>query len=113
MRKSKTLSIKYGSIFEERSKNPNQSIADFCKQQGIKLWSFYYWKKKLSKPNVRSFARRNFIPLQVPSPSPRDSDTTKHCYEIRFPNGSQMSISCKLEISDLASVICSVAGILK
>jgi hypothetical protein len=113
MRKSKSLSIKYESIFNERSKNPNQSIADFCKQQGIKLWSFYYWKKKLNKPNGRSSARRNFIPLQVPFASTRGSDTTKHCYEIRFSNGSQISIVGKMEISELASVICSVAGILK
>ena len=112
MKTANSQAQKYAAIILKRSKHGDTPIDLFCKQHGIKRQSFYYWKNKLQK-NTTSFgsSQRNFIPVHVTEPLPRATTITNLCYEIRFPNGSQIQLPSNMAIDDLTRVLHSVASI--
>ena len=111
MKKSEILRAKYEAIVRERVRHSDQPLEEFCRQHGIKPWTFYYWKKVLRKSPKSSYAQGNFIPLRVASPLPPVQDAPVLSYEIRFSNGGSVHISGRLDLTDLTGIIRSVAGV--
>jgi hypothetical protein len=65
----------------QRQRNANLSVTDFCRQLGVSITTFYYWKKRVDEalreasgpvPDVR-FSRHatpaaTFIPISITEP---------------------------------------------
>jgi len=100
---------KYASILKDREKHPDEAIAIFCKKHGISLWSYYYWKKRLGKFQICSSLQKKFIPVTLEQPAQNCID--KPLYTFRFPNGTALLISEKMDPSDLSRLALTVAGI--
>lgn len=112
MKTANSQAQKYAAIIRKRSKHGDTPIDLFCKQHGIKRQSFYYWKNKLQKTIFHpDSSQRNFIPIRVAEPLPCATTINKPCYEIRFPNGSQIQLPSNMAIDDLTHVLHSVASI--
>ncbi|MGB7568587.1 MAG: hypothetical protein WBM07_12060 [Chitinivibrionales bacterium] len=99
------LRAKYWAIFREREKDTTQPISVFCKKRGISPAAFYRWKNILGLPTRRDFPRERFIPLTVGPLSPPTTDSARHCYDFRFPNGATLQISGSLDTADLSELI--------
>ncbi len=50
------------------SKDTDQSVSDFCKEQGIKDASFYYWQKKYREMNPEE-ETSEFAAVEVTGPT--------------------------------------------
>jgi hypothetical protein len=108
MKKPKdTLRAKYSAIFREREKDTTQPVFAFCRKRGISPAAFYRWKNILGLPTRRDSPRKRFIPVTLAPPS-SPSDSARHCYDFRFPNGATLQISGSLDIADLSEIIRSV-----
>jgi hypothetical protein len=51
----------------QRQSKTNLTIADFCRQLGVSIPTFYYWKRRVHKGPDTPFGR---IPMDHPSPHP-------------------------------------------
>jgi hypothetical protein len=106
-RSGQALRAKYSAILREREKDTTQPVSAFCKRRGISPASFYRWKNILDLLVRRNSPRERFIPVTVGPPSP-PTDSAKHCYDFRFPNGATLQISGVLDIADVSLLIGSV-----
>jgi len=86
------------------------TIKEFCSNHAIANATFYYWKKKLSKPQVRN----EFIPLMV-KPSEMEPTKGSACsempsgkvvlLELVFPNGTILRVHHDLDLAHLRALI--------
>jgi hypothetical protein len=86
------------------------TIKEFCSNHAIANATFHYWKKKLSKPQVRN----EFIPLMV-KPSemePAKGSTYSEMntcnpakLELVFPNGTILRVQHDLDLVHLRALI--------
>ena len=65
----------------QRQRNTNLNVADFCRQLGVSVTTFYYWRKRVEEappgaradvpgvgPSRHSTATANFLPLSIIEP---------------------------------------------
>lgn len=76
----------------ERFQKADQTVTQFCAEEGISVPSFYQWRRKLD-PNTeaRSQTPAKFLPIQLPPPPPSDPETV---LLVELPGG----VSVKLEV---------------
>lgn len=76
----------------ERFKQADQTVAQFCANEGVSVPSFYKWRHKLN-PSTESpqHAAAKFLPIQLP-PSP--AAEPEAVLSVELPGG----LSVKLEI---------------
>lgn len=52
----------------ERFKLADQTVAQFCADEGISVPSFYQWRRKLNPtPQARQKTAAKFLPIQLPT----------------------------------------------
>jgi hypothetical protein len=99
-----------------RRQSANQSVADFCRQLGISVTTFYYWKKRIHE--IASHG-----PEQVPAESPSRPVSTAASFVpvslVDFGAGTQLEIelanACVVRLkgaidSSLLQIAISAAG---
>ena len=67
------------------SKDSDQSVADFCKEQGIKEASFYYWQKKYREVNFEEQPAA-FAAVELTGPSGNPVAT------VQLPGGALITL---------------------
>jgi hypothetical protein len=74
----------YKRLIELRQRQANIPIADFCRKNAISIWTYYYWRKKLTCLHAEEFrpAEHAFVPVRVES-----RPVSAHLFEVLFPNG--------------------------
>ncbi len=66
----------------QRQQNTNLSVTDFCRQLGVSVTTFYYWKKRVDqaprdarmqvpgvRPSRHATTTANFVPLSILEPA--------------------------------------------
>jgi transposase-like protein len=66
----------------QRQQSTNLNVADFCRQLGVSVTTFYYWRKRVEEappgaradvpgvaPSRHSTATANFLPLSIIEPA--------------------------------------------
>jgi transposase-like protein len=100
---------RYRELIEEQ-RTSGLTIKEFCSNHGIARATFHYWKKKLSRPQLRN----EFIPLIIkPSEEtlPRGSVSTEMntvkaaLLELVFPNGTILRVQHDLDLAHLRALI--------
>jgi hypothetical protein len=104
------LKRKYAAIIAERQKHPDQSVETFCRAHGIKVWCYYYWRKRLPALAIKSVSREQFVPVNVsPSPSPVYRGNTPR-YALRFPSGITLGISGDFDRAHVVELVGILSG---
>lgn len=83
----------------QRQQNANLSVTEFCRQIGVSITTFYYWKKRVDEvlPDARGLApgvghsrhvttAANFVPISIIEP---DADTE---LEIELTNNCMVRV---------------------
>ncbi|MEI6947332.1 hypothetical protein V9K67_09080 [Paraflavisolibacter sp. H34] len=65
-------------------KQPNQSVREFCKANGIKEASYYYWLKKRKEPTPQP--EQSFIAIEV------SGSANTLLASVQLPGGALISI---------------------
>jgi hypothetical protein len=94
------------------------SIRDFCRREGLKDWTFRWWRQELARrdrepsmapPVERSEAAPAFLPVRVvdleavaPRPAPP--------IEIVLPEGSIVRVPCGFDPRTLGDVLAALGG---
>ena len=94
------------------------TVKEFCKNEGLKPSTFYYWRKKLGTQS----RKKDFISLVVQPPeasiaqSRKGTDISTVCpsgketgsdafFELTYPNGTLLRIRKDLDLSQLRALI--------
>ena len=72
---------------------------DFCKAQGIKGHTLYYWQRKLSGLSTSNSSKGDFIKLEI-----SDSLSTEGI-SIHYPNGNRVSLPKRVDEGLLENLI--------
>jgi hypothetical protein len=105
MREAQQLETKYTRILQDREKHPDQSVEEYCRDQGISPWSYYSWKKRLRREPKTASIEKKFLPVHVLPRASLENDEAVIHYEIAFPNGITMRLSGSLRSADHAAII--------
>ena len=83
-RRRTKLQAKYARILKQRERRPEVPLDRFCRQNGISLWTYYYWKKRLSDtPTTQVLRAGPFVPVVIERREPESIAWA----EVRYPNG--------------------------
>ena len=106
---------RYTRILKERERHTDQTVDEFCSEQGITPWIYYYWKRRLRQApasNVASLPENKFLPVRIlPSTATAGNGDTVLKYEMEFPNGITVCLSGPLQREDHSTIISAVGGL--
>ena len=77
-----------------RQKTSKQSIAEFCRDEGISPASFYSWRRRL-----RSESTPHFVPLPIAASVP------EACFKVRLPGGVEVVVPAGFDSSSLERLL--------
>lgn len=92
----------YKRLIEIRRQKPEMPLLQFCRENGISTWTYYFWRKKVlteTAGNDRRHAVQAFVPVRIES-NPMPS----HSLEIVLPNGIRVCSGQPLD-RELLSVL--------
>ena len=89
----------------ERYENSEQTVAEFCQEEGVAVSSFYRWKNQFAnelggsyaKPTTRQPSESAPASFQAVEFLPAAASVTT----IRFPNGIEIEMGSDLRVADL------------
>lgn len=84
----------------------DQTVAEFCRREGVSTPSFYQWKKKLGKKKLARQAPPPFVPLTLSMP--RQQATT-----LTLPGGASLDLPAELSHKRLTEVLAAVIEVTK
>ena len=95
------LRAKYTRILKQRERRHEVPLDRFCRQHGISLWTYYYWKKRLTDtPTTQVLRAGPFVPVVMR----RLEQESGPWAEIRYPNGILLRCSGNFSTEALAVV---------
>ena len=80
-----------------RQRTSRLSVAEFCRQEGVSVQSFYYWKRQFS-PASAAVQQAAFVPVHI-APAPSSS------LEIELPNQTVVRVPAEMARERLAEII--------
>ncbi len=101
----------------ERQQSSGMSIREFCESEGLKDWSFSWWRRELrrrdgKKPSSKRKSTKQvlkakdappFVPVQVVPRSPASQSAT--AIEIVLPAGQTVRVPAGFDLDALAGVL--------
>lgn len=98
----------------ERWECSGQSIAAFCRENGIGEKRFYRWRKRLSKEVVQTDSHR-LVPVQVKAPSSVGESVIRSAgafagVEIVAPSGYRLRLDRGFDSATLANALSVLEG---
>ena len=81
----------------QRFHQGEQSVADFCDQEGVSTASFYSWRRRLGQPPPPEPATTDFVPIRLVPPSP--------ALELLLPSGTLLRIGPECDSALLRHVL--------
>ena len=79
-----------------------QKVRPFCRERGIGVPSFYYWRKRPRKGDTVRFA--------LPETTPSDTGSTVSALELVLRNGERLRIGNEVDAATLRMVLEAVRG---
>ena len=108
-RQQRTEREMYWQDLIDRQGANQQSIADFCQDEGISTASFYAWRRRLQSPGrpVSSQAPRSaLVPLRiVPEPS-----LAREAVIVEWPGGIVMRVATGCDAATLRTVVATLSA---
>jgi len=86
-----------------RQRTSRLSIAEFCRQEGVSVQSFYYWKRRLG-PASAARQQAAFVPVRI-APVPSSS------LEIELPNQAVVRVPAEIARERLVEIIQAVGAV--
>ncbi len=80
-----------------RRRTSRLSVAEFCRQEGVSVQSFYYWKRRLG-PVSAARQQAAFVPVRI---APASSSSL----EIELPNQTVVRVPAEMARERLAEII--------
>lgn len=87
-----------------RFRKSGDTVAQFCRAEGVSAAAFYQWKRKLddrSSPEREQTAPQ-FVPVQLVDD---DLKGDNHVVQIQLPNGAMVRVPASLESGKLCQLI--------
>jgi hypothetical protein len=84
----------------------DQTVAQFCRDEGVSTPSFYQWKKKLGEKNLARQAPPPFVPLTLSMPQQQATTLT-------LPGGASLDLPVELSRKRLTEVLAAVIEVTK
>jgi len=91
--------VKWRNLDSEQDQS-GQSGAAFCREQGLPVSHFYYWKERL-----RQAARPPFVEVQLAKASVEQAAAT---IEVRLRNGRSLLVAPRFDASHLRALLAVV-----
>lgn len=95
-----------------RQQGSCQSVADFCREQGVTTVSFYRWRSRLAK----EVSQKALVPVQapaavsfVPLPLTQVMASRLSKFAIRLPNGWQVTVPSDFDELALRRLLAATA----
>lgn len=102
-----------------RYQSSGLQVGEFCRNECIVRSKFYYWQKKLRKSAIEPQQSSGFVPVvfsggglqpQVSNMLPHQASTRAlpadgEVYEIVYPGGVVLRVSCGTDLKQLRSLI--------
>jgi hypothetical protein len=101
MKHNPTLVARYRRLLDLREQQSGVPLKDFCRRYRISIWTYYFWRKELSKPVLST------VPTFVTIRPERPSLFSDSAYTILFPNGIMVRSTAALTrqaLEDISSV---------
>jgi transposase-like protein len=92
----------YKRLIELRRQKPEEPLSQFCRENGISTWTYYFWRKKIIAETGRNDRRQTvqtFVPVRLES-----NTLPSHSLEIVLPNGIRVRSGQPLD-RELLSVL--------
>ena len=86
-----------------RQRTSRLSVAEFCRQEGVSVQSFYYWKRRLG-PVSAARQQAAFVPVRI-APAPSSS------LEIELPNQAVVRVPAEIARERLTEIIQAVGAV--
>jgi len=87
----------------ERWKQSGLSQLAYCREHHLKPHRFYYWRRRILKPQKKV----SFLPVQLPMDTPRQPQLVR----ILMPNGCALELEGRAEPEQLERLVKMVAGL--
>lgn len=101
---SRTANPQLLSLWQERLTRyaaTDQTVAQFCRCEGVSAPSFYQWKKKLGEKKLARPTPPPFVPLTL-------SMTQQHATTLTLPGGASIDLPAELSRKRLTEVLAAV-----
>lgn len=85
-----------------RQEASGQSIAAFCRDEGISQGSFFWWRRELAR---RQPATPQFVPLPIAATGASTD------FEVRLPGGTSVVVPARFDASSLERLLQAVRGL--
>lgn len=79
----------------------DQTVAEFCRDEGVSTPSFYQWKKKLGKQKLARQTPPPFVPLTL-------SNAHQPVATLTLPGGAELDLPAELSHKRLTEVLAAV-----
>ena len=79
-------------------KRSGSSVKQFCKEQGLPVWAFYAWRKRLQEKGPVRFAL-------VERRATRQERTAEAALELVLPTGERLRIGAGVDTATLRAVL--------
>lgn len=80
-----------------RFEKTSQTVADFCRTEGVGQQSYYYWRRKLRAAPANASTKGGFRPVQVSRSSPSSLPATT----IQLGRGIHIALGHDLPVAEL------------
>jgi transposase-like protein len=87
----------------ERWQQSGLSQRAYCRKHQLKPHQFYYWRRRIRKPQTQV----SFLPVTLPADTPQQS----HLVRILMPNGCAMELEGRAESEQLERLVNIVAAL--
>ena len=93
----------------DRQEASNQSIADFCQDEGISTASFYAWRRRLQFPG-RAIPLQNPRPALVPVRIVPEASLAREAVIVEWPGGIVLRIATGCDAATLRTVVATLTA---
>jgi hypothetical protein len=83
-----------------------QSVSAFCRERGLPLSRFFFWKKRL-----REAATSQFVEVQVAKPNREPAPVRDTTIEVRLGNGRSLVVGPEFDASHLRALLAVVESL--
>jgi hypothetical protein len=106
-RRHRTEREVYWQHLIDRQGTSEQSIADFCKGEGVSTASFYAWRHRLQSPR-RVIDPRDSRPALVPVRIVSEAPTAREAVTIEWPGGIVLRVATGCDAATLRTVVATL-----
>jgi hypothetical protein len=108
-RRQRTEREMYWQDLIDRQRASQQSIADFCQDEGVSTASFYAWRRRLQFPGrlvPSQVPRSALVPVRiVPEPS-----LTREAVIVEWPGGIVVRVATGCDAATLRTVVATLTA---